>query len=108
MKELKKGGKCKNGESMGKLRKAVSHWGWIVIEPLRAVAMASEGQIGHCTAEVASSNGAGFARLREDMGNPHYAAWLKVCILPSAKCGNSHHNTEHLGDVVEAMLGLSF
>ena len=42
------------------------------------------------------------------MGNAHYAAWLRSVILPIADGGVLHHNTEHLGDAVEAMLGLCF
>ena len=42
------------------------------------------------------------------MGNPHYAAWFGNEIMPISACGNVHYNTEHLGDAVEAMLGLCF
>ncbi len=52
-------GQCSNGESMGKLRKALSHWGWIVIEPDIAITMANKHGIGHCTAEISSRKGAG-------------------------------------------------
>ncbi len=50
---------CTTGASMGKLRKELSHWGWIVVEPARAIEMAASGGIGHGVGEFHAVEGKG-------------------------------------------------
>jgi hypothetical protein len=108
MAEILLKGHLTNGESMGKVRKDLSHFGWVIIAPAIATRMASEGALSHVVPQMVSTSTTALFRCREDMGNSHYAAWLKNVILPISECGKTHYNTEHVGDAVEAMLGLCF
>ena len=84
----------------------MSHYGWVIISPAVATSMAEAGQLGQCVPDMVGEGDSTKFRLREDMGNPHFAAWLRNEILPMADCGSVFYSTEHLGDAVEAMLGL--
>ena len=106
--ELLLKGHLASGESMGKVRKELSHFGWVIIAPATAIRMASSGAMAHVVPQMTSTNTTALFRCREDMGNLHYAAWLRNVILPFSDAGKTHYNTEHIGDAVEAMLGLCF
>ena len=70
-------GQCRDGmNSMAKLRKEFSYYGWIPIGAHRAVIMPNASGISHCVVEFFKSNGYCVVRLREDLGNPHYSFWL--------------------------------
>ncbi len=64
-------GHLANGDSMGKLRKELSQYGWVTIEPADAARMANAGGISHCVPEMVSVGDTAHVRLREDLGNPH-------------------------------------